>query len=642
MNAPYHNKALPEGTVLREWRLEQVLGVGGFGIVYRGKDVYFGETVAIKEYFPGAISDRVDGVTVAPTDSSSEEVYELGRKKFLEEAKVLWNLSQPKRHPNIVGVRSLFEIHGTAYMVMDFESGMSLSEMLHGGQKFDEKSLLAIIKPIAEGLDRAHRAGVLHRDIKPANILISKGERPVLIDFGSARFESGQATNTQVTFYTPPYAAIEQYVKTFPQGAWTDIYALGVVLYQCVTGEKPPEVLERLHGGLGQSLSARQWPGFGRAFTRAVDAAMAIRPQERPHSIPDWLKLFEVDDEAREDESTRIGTLVTAGAFASAGPVTVTAAKPVAAKPVANSARPAQSAPQKKPSRGVKPAIIGALAAVSAVALVLFLLMPGHRPATEPLPTAVAANSAAANDSPANLSKSLDGLLAAASKVGRRPGEISDLTKAKENILSLAAQKDSRQALDAAAGDMAKSEIAILGRATRRMWRDLDGPPDTRSAPDAANALMKLKTAKADMDTRLSTDLTGLDAGAAIEATRQTLLGFGAFQDAYSAAAPFYVSARRKAFGDLYVSVQSTSDQIVALAAVPKPWFLAPEARKRAYQLRQDSAAQAKALLAPLSSLSATIPVTTDLKQLNAAMAQAVAAQTALSNLHAVSNAAKP
>ncbi|HKB96664.1 MAG TPA: protein kinase [Rhizomicrobium sp.] len=641
MNAPYHNKALPEGTVLREWRLEQVLGVGGFGIVYRGKDVYFGETVAIKEYFPGAISDRVDGVTVAPTDSSSEEVYELGRKKFLEEAKVLWNLSQPKRHPNIVGVRSLFEIHGTAYMVMDFESGLSLSEMLHGGQKFDEKSLLAIIKPIAEGLDRAHRAGVLHRDIKPANILISKGERPVLIDFGSARFESGQATNTKVTFYTPPYAAIEQYVKTFPQGAWTDIYALGVVLYQCVTGEKPPEVLERLHGGLGQSLSARQWPGFSRAFTRAVDAAMAIRPQERPHSIPHWLKLFELDGDAREDESTRIGTLAAAEASVSAGPVTVTAAKPVAARPVANTAKPAQRAPQKKPSRGVKPAIIGSLAAVATVALVLFLLMPGHRPATEP-PAAVAANNTAVDDRQTNLSKSMDGLLAAASKVGRRPGEISDLTKAKENILSLAAQKGSVQAMDAAAGDMAKNEIAILGRATRRMWRDLDGPPDTGNAPDAANILVKLKTAKADMDARLSTDLTGLDAGAAIEATRQTLLGFGTFQDAYSAAAPFYVSARRKAFGDLYVSVQSTSDQIVALAAVPKPWFLAPQARKQAYQLRQDNAAQAKALVAQLSSLSGIIPTTGDLKQLNAAMAQAVAAQTTLSSLHAVSSAAKP
>ena len=282
MSAPYHNKALPEGTVLREWRLEEVLGVGGFGIVYRGTGVYFGESVAIKEYFPSAISDRVDGTTVTPTDSSSEEIYSLGRQKFLEEAKVLWGLSHPERHPNIVSVRSLFEIHGTAYMVMDFENGLSLSQMLKDGKTFDEKSLLAIIRPIAEGLDRAHQAGVLHRDIKPANILVDKEGRPVLIDFGSARFDSSQATNTKVTFYTPPYAALEQYVKSYPQGPWTDIYALGVVLYQCVTGEKPPEVLERLHGEDSSSLSSSLWPGFSSTFTRAVDAAMAVRPLERP------------------------------------------------------------------------------------------------------------------------------------------------------------------------------------------------------------------------------------------------------------------------------------------------------------------------------------------------------------------------
>src|ERR1700727_2618395 len=165
MSAPYHNKALPEGSVLREWRLEEVLGVGGFGIVYRGKNIHFGESVAIKEYFPGAISDRIDGTTVAPTDSSSEEIYQLGRQKFIEEAKILWNLSQPQRHPNLVSVRSLFEIHGTAYMFMDFERGVSLSQLLGEGRNFDEAGLLAIIKPIATGLERAHEAGVLHRDI---------------------------------------------------------------------------------------------------------------------------------------------------------------------------------------------------------------------------------------------------------------------------------------------------------------------------------------------------------------------------------------------------------------------------------------------------------------------------------------------
>src|SRR3569833_1544010 len=169
----YHNKALPKGSVLREWRLEDVLGVGGFGIVYRGRSLYFDEQVAIKEYFPGAISDRVDDTTVAPNDSSAEETYALGLQKFVEEAKVLWNLSRPERHPNIVSVRSLFEIHGTAYIVMDFESGASLSQLLHQGHKFNETSLIQMIRPIAEGRERAHRVGVLHRDIKPPNILVN-------------------------------------------------------------------------------------------------------------------------------------------------------------------------------------------------------------------------------------------------------------------------------------------------------------------------------------------------------------------------------------------------------------------------------------------------------------------------------------
>ena len=288
----YSNKALPSGTVLREWRLEEVLGVGGFGIVYKGRGIYFDELVAIKEYFPSSISERDAEDTVVPIDSDAEEVHALGLKKFVEEAKLLWNLSTPTRHPNIVSVRSLFEIHGTAYMVMDFEDGVSLSKMLKKGQKFNERSLWNIVQPIAEGLARAHRVGVLHRDIKPPNILITEGDRPVLIDFGSARFEAAEATSTKVTFHTPPYAAIEQYVKTYPQGPWTDIYALGVVLYECITGEKPPEVLERLHAGLGKPLAEGKWPGYSKKFLTAVDTAMTIKPNERPQSIADWLALF--------------------------------------------------------------------------------------------------------------------------------------------------------------------------------------------------------------------------------------------------------------------------------------------------------------------------------------------------------------
>ena len=308
MGKAYSNKALPAGTVLREWRIEDVLGVGGFGIVYRAKGIYFNELVAIKEYFPSSISERDSEDTVVPIDSEAEEVHALGLKKFVEEAKLLWNLSTPTRHPNIVSVRSLFEIHGTAYIVMDFEDGISLSKMLKQGRRFNERSLWNILRPITEGLEMAHRVGVLHRDIKPPNILINEANRPVLIDFGSARFEAAEATSTKVTFHTPPYAAIEQYVKTYPQGPWTDIYALGVVMYECITGEKPPEVLERLHAGLGKPLAEGKWPGYSKRFLAAIDEAMRVKPDERPQLLSDWLATFgkvQAADEPESDEATR-------------------------------------------------------------------------------------------------------------------------------------------------------------------------------------------------------------------------------------------------------------------------------------------------------------------------------------------------
>jgi hypothetical protein len=192
-------------------------------------------------------------------------------------------------------------------MVMDFEDGVSLSKMLKQGRRFNERSLWNLLQPIAEGLDRAHRVGVLHRDIKPPNILITEDNRPVLIDFGSARFEAAEATSTKVTFHTPPYAAIEQYVKTYEQGPWTDIYALAVVMYECITGEKPPEVLERLHAGLGKPLAEGKWPGYSKRFLSAVDAGMTVKPDERPQTMAEWLAMFgrQAEEESDDDEATR-------------------------------------------------------------------------------------------------------------------------------------------------------------------------------------------------------------------------------------------------------------------------------------------------------------------------------------------------
>ena len=663
--------------MLREWRLEKVLGVGGFGIVYQGRGAYFDELVAIKEYFPSAISDRIDGETVKPSDSSAEEIFALGREKFLEEAKVLWNLSKPERHPNIVSVRSLFEINGTAYMVMDFEDGMSLSQMLHDGRTFDEASLMALIRPVAMGLNRAHEGGVVHRDIKPANILVDSTGRPVLIDFGSARFESGQATSTKVTFYTPPYAALEQYVKTYAQGAWTDIYALAVVMYQCVTGEKPPEVLERLHGGLGEALSAQERPGYSAQFCRAVDAGMAIKPEQRPQSIPAWLAMFDAAAPAVDDERTRIAVrpaemtqattphapsaieaapivprMQSVPASASGAPDDPTIAVVMAAE----AKPPRRSAAELLRDRGL---IFGAGAAVGVLILAIggavILSMrhdgpapkPGVASAAAPLSTPTHAASVQPAAGPSTAPKIVEAsaqLLADAKQNGRPRGEIGALTKADTTIQALAGQIASADAskrsdleaqLDKAATDKARGEANALDHAAQSQSRELE----KSLAGQSGGALGTLREAKTRLGQTVA-DVTGAATpAAALDAARGVLVAYGDFTRAFASASTALVPLKRTKLQAAVAEARSIANAVVADGAKPKPWLFASGARKQAYQTLQANATQAKAELSRLDDLSRSAS-SSDPKNLDAAIAQAAGIKATLNGLYAASNAA--
>jgi serine/threonine protein kinase len=657
LNTPYHTKALPSGTLLREWRLEHVLGAGGFGIVYRGRGVYFDELVAIKEYFPGAISDRTDGTTVTPSDSSSEEIYELGLKKFLEEAKVLWTLSQPERHPNIVSVRALFEIHGTAYMVMDFEEGMSLSQMLKDGRKFSERELLGLVTAIADGLDRAHRGGVIHRDIKPANILVDANGRPVLIDFGSARFDSGQATSTKVTFYTPPYAAIEQYVKTYPQGPWTDIYALGVVLYQCVTGEKPADALERMHGGTGEALSARERPGFSRAFTHAVDAALAIRPADRPQSLPEWLALFLREPPPLDDEATIIAVATpTLAAAPTAAPPPEATAPPAAVEPEPETEPAAAAAPAPaSPKRG-GPALWLVGAGVAAVLLAggaAALLLRPHAstttsapakaaPATTLVTAAPAAPHAPGGPSGAAVAQAADALTADARQLGRPAKELNALAAAQAQVDALARSGPPAQLSDAASG-MAHTEAATLDRLSDAEAREAErmlGRGAGRSG-GAAQALAALHRARAAVAAAASDVASAPDATAALAAARRAVAASGDFAAAYAAMTPFYASARQAEISAVVEQARGYAAQVEALAGGSKPWLFASQSRKQAYQLQQANAAKAKAEAASLDQLSQQAAATQDVRRLDATLAQASSLKSELAGLAASSAAAR-
>ena len=292
-----HRLALMPGYQIEHFRIESVLGKGGFGITYAAMDLQLGKRVAIKELLPDSIATRIDGSTVVPQSQSLQENWMWARDRFLEEARLLAGFS----HPAIVGVHRLIEANGTIYMVMDFVDGESYEARLrrHGCEK-DEEALLLVINPLLEGLSEIHSSGILHRDIKPDNILINRHGQPILIDFGSARQAVG-ATMTMTSIVTHGYSPIEQYQTKGRMGPWTDIYALGAVMCRAITGEKPPVAADRLMDDEFIWMSNRGLGGFSDGVCNWVDWALRIRPEERPKSIPTWTQSFSETAEKPRD-----------------------------------------------------------------------------------------------------------------------------------------------------------------------------------------------------------------------------------------------------------------------------------------------------------------------------------------------------
>jgi len=289
-----HRLALSPGFQIEHFRVESVLGKGGFGITYAAMDLQLGKRVAVKELLPDSIATRVDGSTVVPQSQALDENWMWARDRFLEEARLLAGFS----HPSIVGVHRLIEANGTVYMVMDYVDGESCEARLRRiGQVKDEPTLVSMVIPILEGLNEVHYAGVLHRDIKPENILINRHEQPVLIDFGSARSAVG-ATMTMTSIVTHGYSPIEQYQTKGKMGPWTDIYAMGAVMCRAMTGEKPPVAADRLMDDDFHWVSNRGLSGYSESFCNWVDWALRIRPEDRPQSISEWERAIKLTRKA--------------------------------------------------------------------------------------------------------------------------------------------------------------------------------------------------------------------------------------------------------------------------------------------------------------------------------------------------------
>ena len=303
-NRQERRDALPPGAALRDYTIEEVLGHGGFGIVYRARHNELGNVVAVKEYLPIELALR-EGASVHPRSEACRAGYEDGLRRFRDEARALIEF---QAHPSIVSCREFFRANGTAYLVMEYEDGLPLSELLRrreaSGRPFDEADLLAVMVPLLEGLERVHEAGMLHRDIKPSNILVRRSdERPVLIDFGAAKQMAAERSKSLAP-YTEGYAAWEQ-VGEGKLGPWTDLYAVGAVIWRIVAGGNlpwdPPHPLKvekranaALRGEADPMPSARKLGAgrFSAGVLDAIDRCLKLNEQERVRGCGELLGLL--------------------------------------------------------------------------------------------------------------------------------------------------------------------------------------------------------------------------------------------------------------------------------------------------------------------------------------------------------------
>ena len=273
--------ALKSGYILRAYRIEKLIGEGGFGLTYLAFDTHLEKLVAIKEYMPSEHAIRSDGEQIVAKSDYSKTVYDWGLNAFLNEAKTLAKFEDD----NIVRIHRFFQANGTAYIVMEYCEGGCLIEQISKQQPMAEADVRRIIAAITHGLQLVHNVGILHRDIKADNIMFRLDGTPLLIDFGAARQAIGRKNKQHTTIVTPGYAPLEQYSSKGSIGPWSDIYSLSAVAYDCLIGERPPDIMNRLHDDTIINLNQQLGPS---EFLAAIDWGLEVQVNKRPKNLSQW------------------------------------------------------------------------------------------------------------------------------------------------------------------------------------------------------------------------------------------------------------------------------------------------------------------------------------------------------------------
>lgn len=367
MPSSSHPAPLPLGTVVCGYRLESVVGHGGFGITYLGRDLSNQAEVVIKENLPQSCVARAEGqyaVTVLPgKNGTGKGSFAWATQSFLNEARTLASFS----HPGIVSVLHAFhtDATGTDFYVMPHIRGKSFSDIIRLGTPISREWLLYVMAVLLNALAYVHRKGFLHRDIKPDNILLEENGSPVLIDFGASR-PMDQGNNTVVL--TPSYSPVEQR-RGIGEGPYTDVYALGATLYHLVSGGQVPSFELRVgsHDEFKPLASdSRLVQQYGRAVLGSIDKAVGVEPEDRFENATAWCAVLQNEPGFQSEQPV----LLDAGGVS----------PPLRSQPLTMAGTPLPIAPppvSAKRGKGVAAVLAGCFIAATAAALVWICLTPG-------------------------------------------------------------------------------------------------------------------------------------------------------------------------------------------------------------------------------------------------------------------------
>lgn len=286
---------LKPGTLLQngKYEIRNTLGNGGFGVTYLAEHHMLNKLVCIKEFFPQTYYNRdSDSRSISLGSEGSAKLMEAYRNKFIKEARTIARL----QHPNVISIYDVFEENNTAYYVMEYIEGDTLSGIVKRQGPMDEHTAREFIFKVADALDYIHKNNLLHLDIKPANVMVRRSDSHVtVIDFGLAKqydTDGNQTSSTPVGIsqgYAPPEQYEEGAGNTFTPA--TDVYALGATYYYITTGQVPPSASVIMDGGL-PALVQHLGPEAQRVILGSLQPSRRLRPA----NIKVFLSLFETAD----------------------------------------------------------------------------------------------------------------------------------------------------------------------------------------------------------------------------------------------------------------------------------------------------------------------------------------------------------